>query len=672
MFLGILIIVLSILFGLAISTLLKMVFSLEERICFSLIIGCTISTMLIYLFSYMRRKLDFLSIAAGLLCITVAALAIFKLRKNLGVKALSKTVKIENLVVLLFAFAAFSALNLKCVLASGGSNSLYGSLFVHGDYSFHVSVINSFAHRDNFPPQYPIMVNASMNYPSITDFLSSILIKAGFNLRSSIIVPNVLLQAADLYLVASLASRLVKKRYAEVLSALLFFFAGNMGLIYAVSDAVNCGDFTKWITNLPTDYSGSGISPLPEMRFGNPVAVMLMPQRSSILGMGISLVVYILVLYALQSSENLRELVLAGVLAGLLPSVHPHSFIAVSVVLFFLICVFKKDAKFATCLLLPLMVVAFPQIVVIQKQVKSGFMGFTIGWLSENMAKIKALDWSTPLSMISSTFWSVWMLAKFWLMNIGVIIVPFTIGLLKSDRFVRQFYSPYIALFVLGNIIRFQPWDWDNYKIFLHWYLLTVIVAACGLIEITRLSQKLPNAKVSFPRLFNKPRLRKALALTAVAVILFFSTATGFLSHIKAFQESYLMWSGADVTFADWIRENTPPEALFLTSTHYLHPVFTIAGRQIVMGYEGWLWSHGIDWNYIQKVKRDVIEMFKGNYTLIKAYGVNFIAVTKYERFFATENNFRINLKFFTESPNFKKIYDKVLDGDSYILFEVL
>jgi hypothetical protein len=213
---------------------------------------------------------------------------------------------------------------------------------------------------------------------------------------------------------------------------------------------------------------------------------------------------------------------------------------------------------------------------------------------------------------------------------------------------------------------------WDNYKIFLHWYLLTVIVAACGLIEIARLSQKLPNAKVSFPRLFNKPRLRKVLALTAVAVIIFFSTATGFLSHIKAFQESYLMWSGADVTFADWIRENTPPEALFLTSTHYLHPVFTIAGRQIVMGYEGWLWSHGIDWNYIQKVKRDVIEMFKGNYMLIKAYGVNFIAVTKYERFFATENNFSINLKFFTESPNFKKIYDKVLDGDSYILFEVL
>jgi hypothetical protein len=95
-------------------------------------------------------------------------------------------------------------------------------------------------------------------------------------------------------------------------------------------------------------------------------------------------------------------------------------------------------------------------------------MGFTIGWLSENMAKIKALDWSTPLSMISSTFWSVWMLAKFWLMNIGVIIVPFTIGLLKSDRFVRQFYSPYIALFVLGNIIRFQPWNWDKYVFSFH------------------------------------------------------------------------------------------------------------------------------------------------------------------------------------------------------------
>ncbi|MBS7616262.1 hypothetical protein KEJ45_03585 [Candidatus Bathyarchaeota archaeon] len=672
MFLGILQIILSTVFGLAISTLLKIIFTLEERVCFSIIVGCTTSTILIYVFSSIQKTLNFLSIIAGLVCITIAAVSIFKWRKTLGGNPIDKAVRTENLIVLLFAIAAFSALNLKCVLASDNSNALYGSLFIQGDYSFHVSVINSFAYRDNFPPQYPIMVNASMNYPFMVDFLSSILIKTGFDLRSSIIIPNVLLQASTLYLVASLASRLIKKRYVGVLSALMFFFAGNMGIIYAINDAVNYGDFMKWITSLPTDYSGSSISPLPEMRFGNPIAVMLMPQRSSMLGIGISLVVYILVLYALQNSGSTRELVFAGILSGVLPSVHPHSFIAVSVVFFFLIFEFKKDAKFAAYFLVPLALLALPQVLIIQTQVRGGFMGLTIGWLNENLAKMKALDWSTPLSIIASTVGSISILAKFWLMNIGLIIVPFAIGLLKSDRLVRQFYSPYITLFVLGNFVRFQPWDWDNYKIFMQWHMLTVIVAAYGIIEIARLPQELPNFKRTFLCVFNKPFLRKAFASIAVVVILFFSMATGFLSHAKAFQESYLMWSDDDVAFADWIRENTPPESLFLTSTHYLHPVVTIAGRQIVLGYEGWLWSHGIDWSRVQEVKKDVIEMFKGNYTLIKAYGVNFIVVTKYERMFAIENNFRINVQFFMDSAKFEKVYDQMLNGYNYMIFKVL
>ena len=390
MLLGVLHIILSIVFGLTISTLLKIVLTLEERICFSIIVGCTASTMLVYAFSCMQRGLDFLSVIAGLTFITVAAVIIFKWRKTLGRNAIDRTVKFENLVVLLFAIVAFLALNLKCLLFNN-LNFVYSSLFVNGDCGFHISVINSFAYRDNFPAQYPIMINTSMNYPVLVDFLSAILIKTGFDLRSSIIIPNVLFQAATLYMVASLAYRLVKGRYAGALAAVLFFFAGNMGIVYAVRDAVNYGDFVKWITNLPTDYSGSSISPLPGMGFGNPVAVMLMPQRASMLGIGISLIVYILVLYALQNRENIRELVFAGVLAGFLPSVHPHSFIAVSVVLFFLIIEFKKDARFCAYLLTPLVIMALPQIIVIQTQVKGGFIGVTIGWLAENTAKMRAL-----------------------------------------------------------------------------------------------------------------------------------------------------------------------------------------------------------------------------------------------------------------------------------------
>ncbi|MEM2276813.1 MAG: hypothetical protein QXU43_07030, partial [Thermoproteota archaeon] len=107
-------------------------------------------------------------------------------------------------------------------------------------------------------------------------------------------------------------------------------------------------------------------------------------------------------------------------------------------------------------------------------------------------------------------------------------------------------------------------------------------------------------------------------------------------------------------------------ESIFLTSTEFNHPVVTLAGRQIVLGYEGWLWSHGIDENQIQKVKQDVVKMFNGSYALIKKYDVDFISVTGYE------NQFTINIEFFNESGYFRKVYDEVFDEKRYIIFKVL
>ncbi|MEM2972500.1 MAG: hypothetical protein QW270_08820 [Candidatus Bathyarchaeia archaeon] len=663
MLLGVLFMVLSTLFGIAVSVILKMTFTSEERLCFSILVGHATSTILVYLLSLWQKRLDFLSIVLGMVFITLVSFLIIK-REKISLKELiNKNLNLENVFVVLFGTSAFLVLNLKCVLREE-FDSFYGSWFVFADYSFHISVINSFVYRNNFPPQYPIMANAPMNYPSLMDFLSAILMKTGFDLRSSIILPNVLFQTATLCLLSSLAIRLVKRKFAGALSALLFFFAGNIGIIYAAKDIAERGGFINWITNLPTDYSGSGVSSLPGMRFGNPVTVMLMPQRPSMLGIGISLIVYMLVLYALQNEGSARELILAGVLTGLLPSIHSHSFIAVSVVLFLLTIIFRKNLRFFAYLFAPAAVLALPQILIIQTQVGGGFMGFTIGWLEENAGRIKALDWSMPLGVFSSTFKSVSILAWFWFMNLGLIILPSVFGFLKSEKMIKRFCLPYLVLFFLGNFVRFQPWDWDNYKIFLHWYILMVIIASYGIIEIVKFS--LENLKVTLKMPKLETGLKATFGFATLAIILFFSTATGFLSHTKILQENYLMWSEADVTFARWIRENTPPESIFLTSTDFHHPIVTLAGRQIVLGYEGWLWSHGIDGNQIQKVRQDVIEMFNGSYTLIKEYGVDFISVTNYEY------QFTINTEFFNESGYFEKVYDEMLDGKRYIIFKVL
>jgi hypothetical protein len=669
-FLGVLFLFLSIILGLSVSMLLKIKFTLEERICFSVLFGISASTFLVYLFSYMQKRLDLISITAGTILITFISFLIIKWRDIFGGASLCKDLNFENLAVALAGALAFLALNLRCVLREE-FNSLYGSLFVHGDCSFHVAIINSFVYRNNFPPQYPVIIDTPMEYPILVDFLSAILMKTGFDLRSSIIIPNVLFQASTLCLISSLAIRIFKRKYVGALSAFLFFFAGNMGIIYAVQDLLKYGDFTAWITNLPTDYSGSGISDLPMIRFGNPVAVMLLPQRASPLGIGISMMVYILVFYSLQSRENLRELIVAGILTGLLPTIHSHSFIAVVIVVFFLILEFRRGLRFFAAIFVPAAILSLPQILAIQAHAGGGFMGVTIGWLGINVERIMSLNWSTPLNVLLSFIQSALFLAVFWLMNIGIIILLFIFGFKKSTVAIRGFYSPFFMLFILGNFVRFQPWDWDNYKIFLHWYIITVMLASYGAIKIADFAFE--NFRFGRqPKKIDRQHLKLIFSAATLTIILFFSTATGFLSNIKMVQERYLMWSEADLAFADWVRRNTPPESVFLTSTDYLHPVATMGGRQIVLGYEGWLWSHGISLKRIQEVRNDLVEMFKGNYTLIKKYGVNFISITHYERAFSISNGFRINIEFFSESVYFEKVYDEALDGENYIVFRVL
>ena len=42
-----------------------------------------------------------------------------------------------------------------------------------------------------------------------------------------------------------------------------------------------------------------------------------------------------------------------------------------------------------------------------------------------------------------------------------------------------------------------------------------------------------------------------------------------------------------------WIRDNTPPKAVFVHRDFHIMPSSAIAGRPTLVGYTGWMWSHG-------------------------------------------------------------------------------
>jgi uncharacterized membrane protein len=290
----------------------------------------------------------------------------------------------------------------------------------------------------------------------------------------------------------------------------------------------------------------------------------------------------------------------------------------------------------------------------IRTGVTENFFVFFPGWTEQNSSLILEADWSL-FGAIFSFAKSILLVFKLWVLNLGILFFLIPFGFLKSTRNVRTFYLPFLLLFVLANLVKFQPWYFDNYKLFLHWYALTVILVAIAIFWLCELVRE----------------KRRSIGALVLVVLVISCTLFGFVAHARMMDMNYQMWSGEEIRVAEWVRDNTESNSVFLTGSAHNHPIPSLSGRQRVMGYEGWLWSHGINGTRINERKRDEIEMYKGNYTLIKEYGVDYVCVGPYERAFARDNHFVIFYSAFVDTARFDLKLDDAIEGESWRIYEV-
>jgi len=128
----------------------------------------------------------------------------------------------------------------------------------------------------------------------------------------------------------------------------------------------------------------------------------------------------------------------------------------------------------------------------------------------------------------------------------------------------------------MASIFVFQPWDYDNHKFFSFWLMPSALLMAASLL-----------------RVYDLPKLGKPL----FAVLLTLTVLTGALAAGFILFHPYVEFSQASVHVSDWIKENTPKDAVFLTSDSPISPVTSLSGRKSYLGYGGWLYTHGISYN---------------------------------------------------------------------------
>ena len=208
-------------------------FKPEGRLIVGIVLGQAAGVWLLYLLSSFTGRLSYLSIfltASLFLLFFLASLFLPKIFFNkralsywkefLSIKAFS----VEFLVLLSFLALFFTWLNLHAILPADAAGNLYTTEHVWADTPFHVSLINSFVYRDNFPATYPILVNAPLGYPFLVDFHTAALIKGGLTLRQGIMVSNILLQAPLFLLIYLIAAKLGGSRRTGLLASFIFLF----------------------------------------------------------------------------------------------------------------------------------------------------------------------------------------------------------------------------------------------------------------------------------------------------------------------------------------------------------------------------------------------------------------------------------------------------------------
>ena len=504
-----------------------------------------------------------------------------------------------------------------------------GSLWVgqstFGDLGMHLGFAESLYRQGFFPPEYSIFPGQQLNYPFLVDAASGSLRFFGLSLRASFILPGIVMLFCVFWGFWLLADKLTEGRVgASLMSWLLFVFNGGFGFVFFAGKYRFSEIFTGFYTT-PTNLVKEDI------RWVNVICDMLIPQRTTMAGWCVVIGAIFLLITAiektLEEGGGSREFIVLGLLAGAMPMIHTHSFLALgilSAVWFF--CALpraKREGRVrvllknyviygAICLCL-----AAPQMFKwTMSSVKTGnLLRWNLGWVVGQNGAIKN-----------------WLL--FFIVNVGVVFLAMwpSVFMLRGEKL--ALFIGAFAIFVLSNLVAFQPNLYDNNKLLYIWFMLTDILV-CGVIW-------------SIIEYAPRRWMRSLLA----GIIVFLGTFSGLLSIMREAVSEYQLLSGEQAAAAEFIIDETEPDSVFLTSTNHTNPVSVLTGRNIVCGSSLYLFFHGVEY---QEREAMLPEMFEGGESFERdaaALGVDYVYLGQNEY-----GKYDVNADYFR--GNYPIVYDE-------------
>ena len=148
------------------------------------------------------------------------------------------------------------------------------------------------------------------------------------------------------------------------------------------------------------------------------------------------------------------------------------------------------------------------------------------------------------------------------------------------------------------------------------WFAFTCALVAQGL-------------KTIYDKLEGLSAQKLIAVMTMIALFL-----SGSMTLAREVVSDYELIGSSQVAAAEFIKENTDSDDLFLTANNHNNAVAVLTGRNILCGTDSFLYYHGID---TYERRENVKLMFAQPETyftsLSEKYGIDYVYISSYERY---------------------------------------
>jgi len=538
--------------------------------------------------------------------------------------------------VILFTVLFFDIFSKTAVFQDGAYK---GAIAGYGDIPFHMTQMSYFIHNKPFGLEEPIYAGTGLAYSFLINLLSASFYVLSGNYIFSFNFPALLLILSAITLTYFLISKLVKSVFAQISAFLIFFLGSGIGYFKILNDGSlwakkNLGEVINYILHLPYPISSyyDQIYPSQNNIWPDFLTMFLMHQRAFFFGFAAGILNIFLIFLAIRN-KNIRIFYLSGILIGLLPLIHTHTFIAILLINigFLTWAVVIKNQflirnLFHSTAIGSIIGFCIGYFFIIRQSISQNLLTFRLGWMTEP-GGLGSIQYNPASNIhIAEIISFIWQNFGFIFPLIIISSVYLILKKKKEENLEVALILCSAIILLVVNLIKFQPWDYDNNKIFAYFLLVSSILIG---------------------RFFDRLRFvgAKLVIILITFLIIFGGLIDVFSRSSLASPPLYELFNRQDQIVADWILKNTSSPETILTGSYHLNPVDSLAGKPVLMGYAGWLWTRGIDYT---KRENDIKKIFAGDIDakiLIKKYNINYVMIGPKEK-----SVFYVNADFFAKN----------------------